>query len=207
MPRYGIVLIGLLRRCFPQLPQMGEAFRSDSMLVMALLPGSSARLVLALGHALACAPAGAAAVDAATANGTASATILRPVSVTNLSDLDFGLVEARPDAEGIVVVGPAQHGAHFSGSAKPACVIGKDCPVAGPARFLVNGEPARNYRVFTPAIVYLEADQNRFAVNGFIVRTQSRPATPSAGQLDPWAMTSSASARRCASRRARRRSA
>lgn len=108
----------------------------------------------------------AASGNSATATGMASATIVAPVQVATLSDLDFGNVASdgpnygqndgqNPGQSIGAATGPAQvsvgaDGAtRFEGAARPVC-LALDCPMPHSAGFSVAGEAGRSYTITAP---------------------------------------------------------
>jgi hypothetical protein len=109
------------------------------------------RLVLVPVPVLAMAAPGAHAATAS-ATGVATATVIRPLSVTAVAEMDFGTITHLPGVGGTVTVNPGVAGASFGGGASAVCA-GADCGTAHAARFAVTGEPQRNYAIRLPATV------------------------------------------------------
>jgi hypothetical protein len=84
--------------------------------------------------------------------GVAAATIIRPLRVVAVTDMDFGTITHLPGTSGTVTVSPWTAGAGFAGGASAVCV-GSDCTAAHAARFAVSGEPQRNYAIQLPASI------------------------------------------------------
>lgn len=152
-------------------------------------------LAAAMGSMVA-APALAASGNAASATGMASATIVQPIAVAELADLDFGNVASDGDGAvgaGSVTVAPAITGATYTGSSRNACDTGLDCPDPHAARFVVTGEVNRAYTITVPAELTitprpLAHDTTTIpaalVVDSIQVRTASRPGDGPAGLLD-----------------------
>jgi hypothetical protein len=80
------------------------------------------------------------------------ATVIRPLSVTAVADMDFGTITHLPGISGTVTVNPGAAGASFAGGASPVCG-GSTCGTAHAARFAVTGEPQRSYAIQLPGTV------------------------------------------------------
>ncbi|WP_295529803.1 DUF4402 domain-containing protein [Novosphingobium sp. Chol11] len=129
---------------------------------------------------------------AASAQGQAEATIIEPLVVTRLSDLDFGTVTLAPGTTGSVTIDPAS-GVRFGGGASAACLSGGDgCAVAHASRFAVRGEAGRDYAVSAPAGLMASGTlldgspgiAPDLAIASIRVRTHSRPNSGVSGTLD-----------------------
>jgi hypothetical protein len=135
-------------------------------------------------------PAAAASGSSASAQGAVSATVIQPIVVTALSNLDFGMLASARMQGGAVTIDPAS-GAHYSGGASPACVGAGACPPVHASRFAVRGEAARSYVVSAPrglvASGTLEgsaAPAPDLAIETLTVRSESRPDNGPGGTLD-----------------------
>ena len=82
----------------------------------------------------------------------ATASVIRPLSVTAIADMDFGTITHLPGVGGTATVSPGSGGASFAGGASAVC-SGSDCASAHAARFAVTGEPQRNYTIRLPGTV------------------------------------------------------
>lgn len=85
--------------------------------------------------------------------GTATATVVRPLSATALADLSFGAIAVgNAGAPGGSVTVSPQHGAatSYGGSVRAVCSGSSACR-PHPARFAVRGEAGRSYKVTLPA--------------------------------------------------------
>ncbi len=122
-----------------------------------------------------------AAGNAATASGSAQATVIAPISAVEIADLDFGAVASNAARGGTVTVTAGAGAASYSGGARNSC-NGAGCPAAHAALFTVSGEANRSYAVWTPASVTIAGAP--LTVTGINVRTDSRPAAGPHGQLD-----------------------
>lgn len=118
------------------------------------------------------------------AQGEAIATVARPIAVSGIADLDFGMVAS--SGAGTVTVPVGGGPASFGGKAREACTGQSACPAPHPAQFAVSGEPSRNYRIALPdriGISHPASSQDGLFVTRFTVRTASRPASGSRGEL------------------------
>lgn len=106
---------------------------------------------LAVAAILAAAPLRA-APPSAQAFGSATATVIRPLTVAPLAVMDFGTITNAPGAGGTATVSPGTAGARFTGATSAVC-SGADCGQAHAAAFRVSGEPMRDYTISLPASV------------------------------------------------------
>jgi hypothetical protein len=120
----------------------------------------------------------------ATATGIATATVIRPLSVIAMADMDFGTITHLPGTSGSVTVAPGAGGATFSGGAGTGCA-GSDCAAPHAARFSVSGEPQRNYIIQLPASITANGTASErgtsvppLTVEGLTVRTASGGSAP-----------------------------
>ena len=128
---------------------------------------------------------------AASAQGQAEATVIEPLVITRISDLDFGTVTLTPGTAGSVTIDPAS-GIRFGGGAGAACISGGGCASAHASRFAVRGEAGRDYTVQAPAGIMasgtlLGASPGAapdLAIGSIAVRTQSRASSGFSGTLD-----------------------
>ena len=129
---------------------------------------------------------------AASAQGQAEATVVEPLVITRISDLDFGTVTLTPGTSGSVTIDPAS-GIRFGGGASAACIGGGgSCASAHASRFAVRGEAGRDYAVSAPAEIMalgtmLDGSPGAapdLVIGSIEVRTQSRPGSGFAGTLD-----------------------
>ena len=133
-----------------------------------------------------CAAAPASGAQGASALGSASASVVAPVTVAALADLDFGTLVVSAGG-GTTTIAPLSIGASFAGGVAPICAAA--CPLPHPARFSVEGEPGRSYLVTVPPSVALTPDLpegtggRSFVVDGLTVGTGSR-ALGNRGALD-----------------------
>ncbi|KUR75056.1 DUF4402 domain-containing protein [Novosphingobium sp. Fuku2-ISO-50] len=143
---------------------------------MAALRSTGAALAIAA-SVLASAPACHA--KPSTAIGVAMATVLRPLRVVAVADMNFGTVTHAVGSGGTVTVSPGGAGAAFSGGASAVCTA-SDCLAAHAALFSVSGEPQRNYAIQLPASITATgvatnpgATAPPLVVNGLTLRTTS----------------------------------
>lgn len=129
----------------------------------------------------------------ASATGAASATIVAPIAVRQIADLDFGVVAAGASQAGSVTILPGISAARYDGSARQSCGAGGKCPAPHFASFEVSGEAGRAYTIATPASVAIGGDALGDGVGAAPVlrveaiglRSASRPGAGPAGTLDP----------------------
>lgn len=144
-------------------------------------------LALAL---LAASPAAAASGSSATAQGLAQATVIQPIVVSVLSNLDFGMLTASQTMGGAVTIDPGSS-AHYAGGASPACLGGGGCPGIHASRFAVRGEAGRSYVINAPTALVASGTlagsagaAPDLAIEALTVRSESRPESTAAGTLD-----------------------
>ncbi|TCM19788.1 uncharacterized protein DUF4402 [Novosphingobium sp. PhB165] len=124
------------------------------------------------------------------AAGVASATVVDPLSVRALSDLDFGSVGDVGAQGGSLMVLPGGGEARYAGAAHSACPAAEaECAAPHAARLRVEGQPGRAYRVVVPESVLAHAadtaaEMPTLPVTGLTVRTDSRPQAGAQGVLD-----------------------
>lgn len=117
------------------------------------------------------------------ASGTATATIIGPINLTRLSDLDFGLLQARPGVQGAATIDPASGTAQYSGGAAPACAP-HACASPHPAVFRVHGESGRRYLVHVPDAIDAPFASLVLKIDSFTASTSSKPEAGPIGVLD-----------------------
>lgn len=120
------------------------------------------------------------------ASGNASASVVRPLNTTALSDLSFGAITVGGGqaAGGAVTVAPQGIGTSYSGSVRQLCGGGGSCQ-PHPARFAVSGEGGRSYRVALPASVLASGSRTGALLPVDQLTLHSRnSAGSSGGQLD-----------------------
>ena len=126
----------------------------------------------------------------ASAAGAASTTIVAPIAVRQIADLDFGVIAASSGQAGSVTILPGVAAARYGGSAQQACTAGGECPAPHFASFEVTGEANRSYMIAAPASVVLSGEPAGSAaptlrVEAIGLRSASRPDAGPAGLLDP----------------------
>jgi hypothetical protein len=104
-------------------------------------------LALALPFALS--PACASDATSASSSGSASASIVQPITVRAIDDLLFGALAVGVKNGGTITVDPASGATTYSGGLQGVCSAAS-CQ-AHPAVFGVTGEPGRRYRIAAPA--------------------------------------------------------
>ncbi len=142
--------------------------------------------LLAVGLANAASPA-MADTRTAQSQGRAAAIIARPIAVTGIDDLDFGMVAS--SGPGTVVIQAGAGAAVYGGSARQACNGAGSCPQPHAARFEVSGEALRNYRIALPERLSIDGPVStqpgsELLVEDFSVRTTSQPLAGPKGKLD-----------------------
>lgn len=133
----------------------------------------------------------------ASAVGVAAATVVSPVAVRQLTDLDFGVVAANAGSGGEVVLAPGSGSATYGGGARRGCSGGVACPAPHAASFEVSGEAGRAYSIAAPDSIAVagevvapgsggsdEASPPVLRVEALHFRSASRPEAGSAGRLD-----------------------
>lgn len=138
---------------------------------------------------------GAAAVTArtlsSTDSGVAIATVVAPITIIELADLDFGLITGGDGGDGTATIAPFAATVAFAGSARSGCASSDRCVLSHAARFAVSGEPARGYTVSLPAALTIapesaaqQAGGALLRVTGFTVRAEGQLGTGGQGRLD-----------------------
>lgn len=128
-----------------------------------------------------------AAGNLATASGEATATIIAPVTVVQVSDLDFGTITGGLGQSGTVTI-IAGGGTVYGGNARAVCGS-SGCEAPHPARFAVTGEAGRGYVVSAPTSIQVAgttttgATAPTLTIDALTIRTDSRPAGDSTGTL------------------------
>lgn len=153
------------------------------------LQGVARHLLMTGGFACAAAATPAlAAGNMASALGMASATVIAPISVTQVADLDFGTLTGGHGAAGTITVATGG-GATYAGSAQAVCGA-TGCLTPHAARFAVRGEPGRAYVVTAPASITANGSTLAggtapgLVIDALTIRTDSRPAASASGILD-----------------------
>jgi hypothetical protein len=120
---------------------------------------------------------------ATSALGRASASVVNPVTLRPIRDLDFGIITVGPQASGSVIVSPGAAGAHYAGSVRQVC--GSGCVMPHPARFEVTGEAGRSYVITTPnSILAPNESLSPLRIDAIRLKTASRPDSVAAGQIN-----------------------
>lgn len=117
--------------------------------------------------------------NSASAAGIASATVILPIGVQSLADMEFGTITHAPGSGGTVSVTPGFAGAQYGGTASAACA-GAACNTAHVAAFSVSGEAARSYAVTLPATISATGDQGQgiLVVQTLTLRSVSGGSNP-----------------------------
>lgn len=114
------------------------------------------------------------------ANGSAAAQIIAPITIAREADLDFGTLAVASDSAGTVTIAPLTGGIRYTGGVSGICAAA--CPPPHPARFSVKGEPGRTYAVSVPtALSILPAGGTGgqpVTVDTLTVGTVSNPGDP-----------------------------
>lgn len=144
----------------------------------AALLGRGVRLGLVLGLELGLSLTPAAATPTSSATGQAAAQVIAPLAVTREADLDFGTLASAAGTAGQVTVVPLTGSVSYAGGTSGICAA--SCPPPRAARFAVQGEPLRSYRVSLPArlTIGLVAGGGGTAVivDSLVAATRSNPA-------------------------------
>lgn len=112
-------------------------------------------------------PAFAAPGGTATMSGTASATLITPISIVATAPLSFGMM-ARPTAAGTVTVSTAGTVTTSGGMVgNTAIAQGSSGPQAG--KFRVSGEPGRQFFVTLPAAATVSRSGSSMTITLFTV--------------------------------------
>ena len=123
--------------------------------------------------------------EEATAQGQASATVVRPLTTRALEDLSFGAITVGQSAGGEVLVAPGGEATRYSGTVRQACGQGADC-ASHPARFAVTGEAGRSYSVVLPTGVQARGTRTGtlLHLSALTLATRNPGAPAGGGQLD-----------------------
>lgn len=121
----------------------------------------------------------AAPPQSASATGIANVTVVQPIGVVPVADMEFGTITQTPGTGGTVTVAPGVAGAQFGGGASAVCT-GAVCITAHPAAFAISGEAARSYAVSLPQTISARADggQSNLAVSALTVRSANGGNSP-----------------------------
>ena len=120
---------------------------------------------------------------AATAAGIARAQVVRPITLTGIDDLDFGMVQS--SGSGTVTVQPGNSLVVYDGGARAACARAQQCPQPHPARFEVSGERGRGYRISLPGNLRIAGSSGSgLVVASLTARSASRPAAGARGTFN-----------------------
>lgn len=112
-------------------------------------------------------PAFAAPGGTATMSGTASATLITPISIVATAPLSFGMM-ARPTAAGTVTVSTAGTVSTSGGMVGNTSIAqGSSGPQAG--KFRVSGEPGRQFFVTLPAAATVSRSGSSMTITLFTV--------------------------------------
>lgn len=130
--------------------------------------------------------------NGATATGMATATVVHPIAVTQMADLDFGIVISDSGRAGSVTIAPGGPAIRYAGGARLGCGGRLACPKAHAGLFGVTGQANSTYSIAVPSNISvrgisaseaLSAEAPLLVVTGITARTESRPAAGSVGQL------------------------
>jgi len=131
---------------------------------------------------------------AASTSGVASATIISPITVMQIDDLDFGIVSTDFYEAGGVTVHPGTSRTIYSNGAREACDALSGCPRPHRALFAVKGERGRSYSVAVPDSFSLpggggldtksDTQSSIPLVTDITVQTDSQPHAGAAGKFD-----------------------
>ena len=109
----------------------------------------SAAAAVALSLCVALIPLDSIARPGQTAQGTAQAEIVQPLSAQTTGDLEFGGVTVSPSIDGTVTIDAQTGAADYTGGARPVCATGYVCGTQA-ASFDIRGEADRSYIVTLP---------------------------------------------------------
>ena len=121
-----------------------------------------------------------------TDRGVASASIIKPISVSAQKRLEFGGVAVAANQGGNVTIDPTSEKAAYNGSAEKMCLAAVPC-TPGPAVFAVQGEKDRGYRVTLPASVMASAQRGSapdLVVSQITSFSENSPSNELGGLLD-----------------------
>ena len=138
-----------------------------------------------LGITVGAGPAFASSGDVA--SGIATATVIHPLTVSQLADLDFGMVASDAGGVGSVTIAPGNSAILYEGAARPGCSADVACPAGHAARFSVTGKEGSSYSISVPSRIGARdpaSDQPALTVESITIQTRSRPAAGATGQLD-----------------------
>ena len=119
-----------------------------------------------------------------TATGVAVAEIVAPLTVTAMTDLDFGGVALQAGNAGSVTLDPVSGSAGYIGVGPIAC--GETACVPQPAQFEINGIAGRQYRIDLPESAVanpVATGSASLQVNALISASANLPGATSRGML------------------------
>ena len=126
----------------------------------------------------------AVAQDRAQATGTATASVVAPITVRQVESLRFGTV-ATGDTGGTLTLSPTNGATSVTGSLRSLCPSGSSC-TANAGIFAVRGEAGRSYRIAAPAqaLAGRTGGGGALTVSAITIATQSVPGPGPRGILD-----------------------
>lgn len=129
---------------------------------------------------------GCAATQGSSALGSASATVVAPLTVVPLADLDFGWIAASGPGSGTATIRPYDTVVDFTGSAQPACTAAASCSAPHAARFAVTGEADRTYVVKVPDTVMVVGSGSGIplVITKLVLRAREAAVAGMTGRLD-----------------------
>lgn len=123
--------------------------------------------------------------ERSTATGTAQASIVEPISISTIADLDFGGVKLIAAKAGSVTIDPSSATTSYQETAKIDCSTA-DC-LPSPATYLIRGAPGRRYRVELPDRVVARSSANpeeELIVSKLEAASINLPGEPNRGLID-----------------------
>ncbi|MGQ7830318.1 DUF4402 domain-containing protein [Altererythrobacter sp. Z27] len=133
------------------------------------------------------APSSAQPGEFASANGSATATVVSPLRLEAVAPLEFGPVGIPAEAGGSITISPLGAPPTYLGTLQQACSAHDSC-MARPARFAVRGEAGRHYRVEYPTEAPahpVSAGGPSLTVTGLIHAFENRDVPGGRGLLGP----------------------
>lgn len=110
---------------------------------------------------------------------------MEPISISTISDLDFGGVKPAGAGAGRVTIDPVSATASYEGTAQLDCGAA-DC-LPSPATYLVKGTPGRRYRVQLPDRVVAHSSANpdvQLIVSQLRAASVNLSGEPNRGSID-----------------------
>ena len=96
------------------------------------------------------------------ASASATATVVTPIAITKSTDMNFGNVTVKSDADGTVILAPAGTREATAGASLPTTAGN-----VGAASFTITGEANYTYSITLPESVQLSSDGNVMSITNF----------------------------------------